>query len=211
LALMVLLVAVPVAAIDLVGDEDPIFQAQALHLARTALTGWVMGRAIRISPALTPALQAQSGVFVSLENRRLVVRGCRGTLQPRTARLADEIVANVREACLQDPLHPPVKPAELDDIRIVLCVPGQGERVFPGQVWDVHRYGVLVEAGSRAAVMLPWEAPDSEHQVRWGRRRAQIAPSEAAHLVRFAAVRFAEAFPPKSRPAPPEPPRVPYW
>jgi len=182
-----------------------------MALARQALDDWVHGRRPLLPADLHPSLRRQSGVFVSLEDRatRRVV-GCRGTLYPGKTRLADEIVANVREASLRDPLHAPLEPSRVATTRIVLCIPGPAVQVWPGDTWDARFFGLLVESGPRAAVMLPWEAPDSAAQQRWGRKRARIADGESAHLLRFPAVRFAESIPVPS-PSPSLREDAPYW
>jgi AMMECR1 domain-containing protein len=199
--------------------DDPVFQQQALVVARRALQGWVRGPrdvvADRLVADLAPceALLRQRGIFVSLETwKGHRVRGCRGTLVPRTSRLVDELVGNVREAACRDPLHSAVRPDELDALRIVLCVPGAAGPVREDARWDPHTSGLLVRSGDRAAVMLPWEAPDCVHQMAWGRKRAGIRPDEPVEMICFAAVRFAEA--PPAMPAPtlsPRPGVRPWW
>lgn len=185
--------------------RDPVFQREALTLARHALERWVRGGAFAAPGTATrlhPALLRQAGVFVSLDLPDGRIRGCRGTLQPRVTRLADEIVANVREAALRDPLHPPVRPSELGRLRIILCVPGHATQAWPDEQWDTHETGLLIESGDRAAVMLPYEAPDADRMRQWALKRAGIAPGEPVRMLRFQAVRFAEVrdLRPPSRP-----------
>jgi AMMECR1 domain-containing protein len=212
IALACLAVPALASSVDLAPYGDDVVQRQALQLARTALRAWVHGRAPSLPPDLHPALRHPSGVFVSLENRQRVVRGCRGTLAPTAPTLAEEIVANVRQACQLDPRHRPLQIAELDQVRIILCIPGQQDTTWPGEVWDAHRFGVLVEDGPRAAVMLPWEAPDSMHQVAWGRKRAGLGATEPCRMVRFEAIRFAESWPARpTHPAAQKPSPPPYW
>jgi AMMECR1 domain-containing protein len=194
-ALVVALLALTAAGADddLAAWRDPAFQRQALAVARRALSDWVTKGSAR-APAgpLLPPLLRQAGVFVSIDTGGSVVRGCRGTLEPRTSRLVDEIIANVREAALRDPLHRPLTAKELSRVRIVLCIPGRAEQTWADAAFDAREYGLVVESGSRAAVMLPWEAPDAEHMRLWAMKRAGIRPGDGMRMRRFPAVRFAE-------------------
>lgn len=63
--------------------------AALIGLARAAVTEAVTGQAAPVVPTEMTRLPAQ-GIFVTIERGGTVI-GCRGTLRPRCANLADEV------------------------------------------------------------------------------------------------------------------------
>ncbi len=133
-----------------------------LRLARGTVETWVRERR-RPTPeelgvTLTPRLEADSGVFVTLKKAGRL-RGCVGNIPPSKP-LFQGVLDNAVNATTRDRRFPPVTPEELGAIEIeisVLTPPVPVERP-----WDVvlGKHGVWLEKQGRSAVFLPQVAPE---------------------------------------------------
>jgi len=147
-----------------------------------------------IPESVREALAGQhAATFVSLHTRDGELRGCKGTLEPRHATVAEEVVGNAISACSRDPRFPPVRPAELEDLEIQVDVLSALESVQSPSELDVRRYGVLVATpDGRHGVLLPDLATVDtvEEQLAIACRKAGIDPRrEAFTLQRFTTTR----------------------
>jgi AmmeMemoRadiSam system protein B/AmmeMemoRadiSam system protein A len=137
-------------------------RAALLRLARGAVELWVReGR--RPTPedlgvTLTPRLEADSGVFVTLKKGGRL-RGCIGNIPPSRP-LFQAVLDNAVNAAVHDRRFPPVTAAELDAIEVEVSV--LTPPVPVAGPWDVilGRHGVWIEKGGRSAVFLPQVAPE---------------------------------------------------
>ncbi len=130
--------------------------------------------------------------FVSIKKHGSL-RGCIGTLEPATANLAQEIIANALSAGLRDPRFPPVAESELDDLSFsvdVLSVPEPADR----SKLDPEKFGVIVRHGRRSGVLLPdLEGVDTvERQLSIALQKAGIRPDEPFTIERFTVDRYQE-------------------
>ncbi len=143
---------------------------------------------------LTPEMQGRAGVFVSLHDSRDNLRGCIGTIEPREANLAQEVIRNAISAATRDPRFLPVSADELDGLTIKVDVLTEPEPVDGLDELDPRRYGVIVQAVSdyRRGLLLPdLEGVDTaEYQVEIARRKAGIGPDEPTKLFRFEVKRY---------------------
>lgn len=173
-----------------------------LALARAAIGAVLSGGPTPTAPAMTPALAAPSGVFVSLHVHGQL-RGCVGTLN--TDRSLHERVAQMAvEAAFDDPRFLPLGREELPAVEIEISrltapVPTAPEDIVPG------RDGVCVERSERRGVFLPQVAT----HYGWTReqlltelcRKAQLPPDAwrqpDCELRRFEAEVFGEAQAPR--------------
>jgi hypothetical protein len=129
----------------------------AVQLARGFLEEKI-GRKHVDYPALPPVFSEKRGVFVTLKKRG-ELRGCIGFPTP-VYPLSQAICEAARAAALEDPRFPPVRAAELPDIRIevtVLSVPvpltcRAAER--PRNV-IVGTHGLIVRGMGRSGLLLP--------------------------------------------------------
>jgi AmmeMemoRadiSam system protein A len=133
-----------------------------LRLARNSIRAALDGAAIPRLDASTSALDAPSGVFVSLhEGSRL--RGCVGTVTAERP-LYENVARMARAAAFDDPRFPPMAAAELARISIEISRLGRLTSARPDEVQPgVH--GVCVQHGAQRAVFLPQVATKQ----RWGR------------------------------------------
>lgn len=178
-----------------------------LRLARRAIEDAVRGedalKAALDATRITPALQAQRGVFVTLKKPHVEggvsgerLRGCVGRMEGDRP-LIDAVVTLAAAAALQDPRFPPLTASEIPAIDISVSVltamqPAQADAIIIG------RHGVELVQGSHRSVFLPQVAVEQGWSVE--RLLAQLAvkaglPEQAwreASLSTFEAEAFAE-------------------
>jgi AmmeMemoRadiSam system protein A len=137
--------------------EDRLFGGGALASARAAL-------------ALTPALSAKRGAFVTLKTPEAEggyrLRGCIGSVVP--VEPADQaVVTAARAAAFDDPRFPALTAKEYPSIRISVSLltaiepVGSASEIVPGE------HGVVLDARGRRALFLPkvaaeqgWSTPE---------------------------------------------------
>jgi len=174
-----------------VKENHPLVQ-----LARQTIETYVReGRVIEPPEELTPEMEQQAGVFVSLHDRYGQLRGCIGTFLFTQPNVALEVIHNAISAATKDPRFPPVMPSELDDLDIKVDVLSQPEPISGPEDLDPKRYGVIVESvrgWHRRGLLLPdLEGVDTvEEQIRICRLKARIGPDEPIGLSRFEVKRY---------------------
>ncbi|TAJ43813.1 TIGR00296 family protein [Methanofollis fontis] len=140
----------------------------AVRLARTALETELRGQTFTLPP-LPPVFSEQRGVFVTI-TRDGDLRGCIGLPYP-VMPLSEGIVHAALSAAREDPRFPPVRPAELPDIRIdltVLSVPEPLE-CAPDRRADhveVGRHGLILSGQGRSGLLLPQVATEYNWNAR---------------------------------------------
>lgn len=174
--------------------EAPPVQRAALQLARRAMQTFLQSGRTIVAPAdLPPALKRRGAVFVTVEKRgQIRPRGCRGTLQPSTRSLGDEIIRNAVAACSRDSRVPPLRLAELPRCLISLTVVLRVQPIASLDTHDPQNNGLIARSGSRIGIVLPYEGHDSPTQARWAKRKAGLSESAPAQLLELVAVRFRE-------------------
>ena len=153
---------------DRLTDDE---RALLLKLARQALEDAVQGKALPPIDlqTLPPRLRERGASFITL-TRRGELRGCIGALEPFIS-LAEDVREHAMAAALQDYRFPPVRAAELPEIRIEisrLTLPQTLEYEVPSDLAGcLHPNvdGVILREGMHRATFLPqvWEKlPDPE-------------------------------------------------
>jgi AmmeMemoRadiSam system protein A len=140
---------------------------------------------------LTPEMQAQAGVFVSI-HKLGDLRGCIGTFEPQQKNVAGEVIRNAVSSATQDPRFDPVTPDELKDLDYSVDVLTTPEPVADKSQLDPKKYGLIVEAGWRRGLLLPdLEGVDSaDYQIEICRQKGGISPTEPVQLYRFEVKRY---------------------
>ena len=174
--------------------RSPQVQRAALSLSRRAVAQFLQnGSTLRVPQNIPAALKQRAGVFVTVEKHgQITPRGCRGTLQPITNTLAQEIVRNSVAACIRDATQPKLRRDELAQCRISLTVVIRVQPISSIAQHDANRNGLIAQNGSRIGVVLPYEGHDAQTQLAWARRKAAIKTNESAQLSELFAVRFRE-------------------
>lgn len=147
------------------------------------------GRVPRPDP-LPPEMLHSAGVFVSIKKDG-DLRGCIGTIEGVREDLASEIIENAISAAARDPRFPPVGPDELPRLSVSVDVLSAPEPVDSAEELDAKKYGVIVHAGRRRALLLPdLEGVNTPaEQIAICRRKGGIGPDEEITLERFTVTR----------------------
>jgi len=179
------------------GDEDRL---RLLAWARQAIAASV-GRdpGPRVGPGdLSEALAAPSSAFVTLTERG-ELRGCIGRLDPDRP-LWENVLESAVSAAVGDPRFEPVRPNELDEIRLEISILEVPVAIESPAAFDPDVHGIIVERGARRGLLLPKVA----HEYGWGRIetlraacwKAGLSPDAwqdpATRLSVFTAVVFAD-------------------
>ncbi len=140
---------------------------------------------------LTPEMQEQAGVFVSI-HKHGQLRGCIGTFLPTQSNVAEEIIHNAISSATRDYRFSPVIPDELPDLTYKADVLTKPAPVKSKEELDPKRYGILVEYMGKRGLLLPdLEGVDSvDKQVEIASAKAGILPDEPVSLYRFEVRRF---------------------
>ncbi|MHB9132319.1 MAG: AMMECR1 domain-containing protein [Armatimonadota bacterium] len=175
--------------------QDPKQGEAALVLARSALEQYCRTREpLSLPKELPPLLRQRSAVFVSaMMSGTGAPRCCMGTLLPREATLAQEIVANANAAAAHDKRFPPIKPEELPRMRIIVSIIGAAQPIANPTILDPVEDGLAVCGPRETGVVLPGETADVQKMIAWGRTRAGVKAGEAVQYQKLTAVRFMEA------------------
>lgn len=164
-----------------------------IALARQAIQTYLEAARIIAPPTPLPVEMVEPGaVFVSLHSANGLLRGCRGTITPTEPTLADEIIKTAIASATDDPRFRPMSLAEMDGLNIKVDVLSPMEPVSNINELDEKIYGVLIESGSRRALLLPdIAAVDSvPRQLELVRQKAGLGPNEPAELYRFTVTRY---------------------
>lgn len=133
----------------------------------------------------------KAGVFVSIKKNNQL-RGCIGTIEPRSKDIGHEIVENAISASTKDPRFNSIKADELDDLKVSVDVLGPKEEIDDISKLDPKKYGVIVKRGARVGLLLPnLEGIDTvDQQLDIALRKAGIYPDEEYEIMRFKVDRY---------------------
>jgi AmmeMemoRadiSam system protein A len=156
-----------------------------VRLAKKTVETYIKEGKVFKPQKLTLKMKERAGVFVSI-HKLGELRGCIGTIEPRKANVAEEIILNAISSAVRDPRFLPITPAELKGLEYSV------EPVKSQDQLDPKRYGVIVEAGFRKGLLLPdLEGVDTvDYQIDICRQKAGIAPTEPVKLYRFEVRRY---------------------
>jgi len=180
--------------VDAWRHADPATVDFTLKLARRAFDSWVLHHQVIDVPSDTPSLlKLRSGVFIST-SRQGAPRTCMGTLYPLHGTIAQEIIANAVVSAGRDHRFPPVKPAELKHLRLIVSIVGRPQQIDAGRLSSIDpvRDGLAVRFGHHFGVVLNGETRDVQTMEKWGRIRAGAKADDAVDFYRLDVVRFIE-------------------
>jgi len=162
-----------------------------VQLARKAVEAYVEKKEVIKPEKLTPEMQEQAGVFISLKKYGQL-RGCIGTFEPTQPNIAEEIVRNAISSATFDPRFPPVHANELSELEYSVDVLTPPEVVKSEADLDPKKYGLIVKSGYRRGLLLPdlEGIDDVATQLSICRQKAHIGPTEPVELYRFMVKRY---------------------
>lgn len=165
----------------------PQERQRLIALARDAITRSVQRR--ELAPldlnALSENVRRNGASFVTL-TKHGELRGCIGSLEARRP-LVEDVRENAISAAFHDPRFSPVRPGELDDLRVeisVLSAPQPLSYDGPDDLIAKLRPGVdgvVIESGWNRATFLPqvWEKIPDPHQFMEHLCRKAYLPADA--------------------------------
>jgi AMMECR1 domain-containing protein len=166
----------------------------ALNLARRALDAYCLRRErLTVPQELPPLLRQRAGVFVSTMDRNGAPRCCMGLLYPRGSTLAADIIEAATMAAAHDLRFPPLQPAELANLRVIVSILDPPQPVLDPLSLDPVTDGLAARGRLRTGVVLPGETADQAKFVHWARIRAGAGEGEAVTYLKLKAIRFSEA------------------
>jgi AMMECR1 domain-containing protein len=159
-----------------------------LLLARASIVAGVH----RTAPPKFEASESAKPVFITIEREGKVI-GCRGSLRPRTQSIEAEVVASARSAATTDPRYRPLTPQDLKNFRVTVTVVESQSPISAAQIASLEREdGLVLKAGNRTGIVLPWEGSDPSIRLKWAYKKAGVAQGAACQLFRLKAERFAD-------------------
>jgi AmmeMemoRadiSam system protein B/AmmeMemoRadiSam system protein A len=131
----------------------PEEKAELLRMARAAVTEFVERRAASEDTSGKEKFLEPRGVFVTLKKGG-DLRGCIGFIEP-VAPLGQAVIRAAVYAATEDPRFPPVRSAELKDIKFEISVLTPAREISDPREVTVGRHGLIVARGGRRGVLLP--------------------------------------------------------
>jgi AMMECR1 domain-containing protein len=193
-SIVLALLAAPPAPAQLVvrfRADDAAGEA-ALRLARRALDEYCLTRThLPVPDDLPPLLYEHAGVFVSAQVAG-APRCCMGTLRPHGASLAADLIEAATRAAAHDTRFPPLQPAELPALRVIVSILDPPEAIANPALLDPVSDGLAVRSALRTGVVLPGETARPDRFVSWALIRAGAREGERVQFLRLNAVRFIE-------------------
>lgn len=140
---------------------EPNLAAVLLKVAREAVTAVVNGRTPARVRDADPRLMGKQGAFVTLKTHGQL-RGCIGQFtadKPLIQVVQDRAV----DAAVNDPrfFGHPLRPDELDDLRIEVSVLSPLERIENPLDLELGKHGIYIVAGGRSGCFLPQVATET--------------------------------------------------
>ncbi len=172
------------AAICSAAFAGQVDRTELVSLAKASIRAEVEGRA----PLAISGKTSTKPVFVTIERKGRIL-GCRGSLEPRGSSLEEAVALAARSAARHDPRYPPLTPKDLDDFQVTITIV---DRLSPISGVDSLQPcdGLVLRAGSKVGVVLPWEGKDPKVRLNWAYKKAGVAPGSACRLQLMKAERF---------------------
>lgn len=175
----------------------PEEKTELLRMARAAVTEIVERRAAIEDASGKAKFLEPRGVFVTL-TKGGDLRGCIGFIEP-VAPLGQAVIRAAVYAATEDPRFPPVRPAELKDLKIEISVLTPVREITDPRQVTVGRHGLIVARGGLKGVLLP-QVPvenkwDRETFLEQASLKAGLPPDawrQGAKLYVFEAIVFHE-------------------
>ncbi|MBN2264665.1 MAG: AmmeMemoRadiSam system protein B [Candidatus Aminicenantes bacterium] len=128
-------------------------KAELLRLARAAIKEFLARRVEIEDLSGKDKLRAFRGAFVTLR-RSGELRGCIGLIEP-TLPLGQAVVRAAIYAATEDPRFPPVRAAELRELRVEISVLTLPREIDDPRRVKVGTHGLIVERDDRRGLLLP--------------------------------------------------------
>jgi AMMECR1 domain-containing protein len=164
----------------------------AVRLARQALETYCRQRQrLMVPDDLPPLLRERGAVFVSGQVAG-APRCCMGSLYPRGASLAADVIEMACRAAAHDLRFAPLRADELPGLRVIVSVLDAPEPVADPYRLDPLTDGLAARGPRRTGVVLPGETAVMARFVGWAGVRAGLQPGDHPAYLRLRAARYIE-------------------
>jgi AmmeMemoRadiSam system protein A len=142
-------------------------------------------------PDLGNEFDEKFAVFVSIKQNKNL-RGCIGSITPKTSNLGNEIILNAVKAATKDPRFSPISKLELSNLTFSVDVLTPLEPIIDFSEHDPKKYGLVVKQGSKSGLLLPdlEGVKTAEKQLEICKKKAGIGSSESVEMFRFEVKRY---------------------
>jgi len=142
-------------------------------------------------PDLGNEFDEKFAVFVSIKQNKSL-RGCIGSITPRTSNLGNEIILNAVKAATKDPRFPPISRLDMSDLTFSVDVLTPLEPIENFSKHDPKKYGLVIKHGSKSGLLLPdlEGVKTAEKQLEICKKKAGISSSESIEMFRFEVKRY---------------------
>jgi len=161
-------------------EKSASFNNQVITISKQALLQYLkygdISRGLINQTPTAIKTEKNQGVFVTF-TKDGVVRGCMGTVFPKSAALKEEIIKSTILAASADTRYPRITMEEYPFIKYHISLVKNVKYVGTGRglsVQNPKKFGLLVISGKRGGVLLPGEAKTAEWQVYECKRKAGI-------------------------------------
>ncbi|MBN9502316.1 MAG: AMMECR1 domain-containing protein [Armatimonadetes bacterium] len=164
--------------------SSPSDESRLIEIAKSA----VRAEVLRKSQDQVEKENSPRPVFVTIEVANKVI-GCRGGLVARTTSLEEEVQLAARSAAAHDPRYRPLTAKDLQDFKVTVTLV---ERLEPlSRVSGLRpEDGLVLTAGGKSGIVLPWEGKDPQVRLEWAYRKAGVMKGAPVKLQRLIATRF---------------------
>jgi AmmeMemoRadiSam system protein A len=160
----------------------------AIEAVRYFLTN---GKPLPRPENLSNEFNEKFAVFVSIKQNKNL-RGCIGSITPKTPNLGNEIILNAVKAATKDPRFPPISRLELSNLTFSVDVLTLLEPIRDFSKHNPKKYGLVVKQGSKSGLLLPdlEGIKTAEKQLEICNKKAKISSSESVEMFRFEVKRY---------------------
>ncbi len=159
----------------------------AIEAVRYYLTN---GKTLPSPENLSSDFEEKAAVFVSIkENKKL--RGCIGSITPKTSNLGNEIILNAVKAATKDPRFPPISKLELPNLTFSVDVLTPLEAIMDLS-HNPKDFGLVIRQGKNSGLLLPdlEGVNTAKKQFEICKKKADIKTSVNIEMFRFQVKRY---------------------
>jgi len=133
-------------------------QEQLLEIAKKTIVCCVKGEPIPKFEVSSPKLLEKRGAFVTITKYGRL-RGCIGSILPMKS-LYQTVQEVAESAALHDPRFPPVRPDELEYLKVEISVLTVPQKIQSIDEIEVGKHGLIIRKGYSQGLLLPQVATD---------------------------------------------------
>ncbi|GEM_PF-1580437 len=150
----------------------PRLREQLQNWVHRVIAEW-KGEYVSLELPLNPIFQKPLAVFITAKKGG-EVRGCMGSLIPHEKNMAEEIRRNLKLAFTQDPRHRPIQKDEIKGMNIYVSALRKQELLTKPYQVNPFRDAIMIQSGSKQAVLLPGEAKTFRYLLAFLKAKAGI-------------------------------------